>query len=605
MDNEQITEKNICTFCGAENPENAKFCEQCGKRIDGEKPKKSCPVCNLEYESTVKYCNQCGTPLFEEGEKIIKDTPPTYEKPKRKKMTRERKYNIVKSSLILFVSVLLLAFSFLPIVNYEISEINGSPISPPASVDLTAIDHIIFLFDSMEELTEEEMEKDEMTKEAQSLYVSLMYSSLGSYTGLSEDSQEILADLFKLSLRMGFRSDKESVTVTTLYMAVLCLAYMVFTVALFGFALYQFIRVILGKEVSYKLLTTLLCLAPFMILAVIITSTGSIAYIATSMSFSLPALIVSILAGCGLVVDSYIFGKKPFEIVKLVRGSVCAILAAICMCLTLSSAFSTKLMGEFKGSDEDEEAETTLIADNYQAFEMNDIAISEYDETEDRDIRRSIKKIFSKYTKTDIENGKADFEIQELALLIAYRSMGSDMLSFASIYYLGVVVMLICGIIGWLSLCSLCDGEERKKTRLSLFIAALCTSAIYLILNISFVSTCNSMISKVELSEMVSFSISLTPIVSLVMLALMIAVILNFVKQRKAPAMAENILVSEKENEEINKLFDQAAKEEPMDTVEDTTEEEPIESFEDATEEEPIESLEETTVEETKEETQE
>ncbi|MDE7167450.1 MAG: zinc-ribbon domain-containing protein [Clostridia bacterium] len=47
----------ICKKCGAENPENFKFCQSCGSRLDG---KKICTSCGAELDEDAKFCGVCG-----------------------------------------------------------------------------------------------------------------------------------------------------------------------------------------------------------------------------------------------------------------------------------------------------------------------------------------------------------------------------------------------------------------------------------------------------------------------------------------------------------------------------------------------------------------
>jgi class 3 adenylate cyclase len=49
-----------CSFCKFENPENSKFCLECGRKMDF-----ICPQCGEALPSTAKFCNQCGQTLGE------------------------------------------------------------------------------------------------------------------------------------------------------------------------------------------------------------------------------------------------------------------------------------------------------------------------------------------------------------------------------------------------------------------------------------------------------------------------------------------------------------------------------------------------------------
>jgi class 3 adenylate cyclase/tetratricopeptide (TPR) repeat protein/ribosomal protein L40E len=48
----------ICSSCGAENPDGARFCKRCGTRLPS-----GCPSCGALQEPDAAFCGQCGTPL--------------------------------------------------------------------------------------------------------------------------------------------------------------------------------------------------------------------------------------------------------------------------------------------------------------------------------------------------------------------------------------------------------------------------------------------------------------------------------------------------------------------------------------------------------------
>src|SRR5262245_10025374 len=51
-----------CTSCGVENPEGAKFCEECGASFV-----RLCPSCGQQVRPAAKFCPECGTALKTEG----------------------------------------------------------------------------------------------------------------------------------------------------------------------------------------------------------------------------------------------------------------------------------------------------------------------------------------------------------------------------------------------------------------------------------------------------------------------------------------------------------------------------------------------------------
>lgn len=51
----------ICSICGTVNNENAKFCFECGNKLEEQKV---CPQCGRVYKEGVKFCPQCGASLI-------------------------------------------------------------------------------------------------------------------------------------------------------------------------------------------------------------------------------------------------------------------------------------------------------------------------------------------------------------------------------------------------------------------------------------------------------------------------------------------------------------------------------------------------------------
>lgn len=58
----------ICNKCGTENPDNFKFCQNCGYRLDG---KKVCHSCGAEIDGGAKFCGFCGANT-EEAPRLVK-----------------------------------------------------------------------------------------------------------------------------------------------------------------------------------------------------------------------------------------------------------------------------------------------------------------------------------------------------------------------------------------------------------------------------------------------------------------------------------------------------------------------------------------------------
>ena len=114
----------FCIYCGTEISSEARFCHSCGKPI-------SAPAAQECYEPQVTRCAQTRC------ESASVETAPT----------NKSKFNIcsiIKNSILLTISILLFAMSFLPIFSIETDLTEDVSIS----TEISAIDGIVFLFDS-------------------------------------------------------------------------------------------------------------------------------------------------------------------------------------------------------------------------------------------------------------------------------------------------------------------------------------------------------------------------------------------------------------------------------------------------------------------------
>ena len=55
--------KNICSECGYENVETAKFCVECGQNIVNKETENICYTCGMICTEGIKFCPECGQNL--------------------------------------------------------------------------------------------------------------------------------------------------------------------------------------------------------------------------------------------------------------------------------------------------------------------------------------------------------------------------------------------------------------------------------------------------------------------------------------------------------------------------------------------------------------
>lgn len=96
-----------CKNCNAENSNDAKFCNACGKPID-----LTCQNCNTPHERDSKYCSNCGKPLFQNAPQPV-NALKTSSLPLQIKLTLG--FGVAACMLIIYI----LYSSFLADYNYE------------------------------------------------------------------------------------------------------------------------------------------------------------------------------------------------------------------------------------------------------------------------------------------------------------------------------------------------------------------------------------------------------------------------------------------------------------------------------------------------------
>ena len=61
-----ITVEPVCAACGAAISEDAKYCAQCGAKVEPPEAEPTCPSCGTPLEEDAKFCTSCGTKVEEE-----------------------------------------------------------------------------------------------------------------------------------------------------------------------------------------------------------------------------------------------------------------------------------------------------------------------------------------------------------------------------------------------------------------------------------------------------------------------------------------------------------------------------------------------------------
>lgn len=496
MDN--IIEKTkICSECETENSESSVYCKKCGSYL--EKKGLLCEYCGEEIEKDSIFCSSC-------GKKIKKES-------KLKNIQKGKIYTLVKASLITLISALLVIFSFLPFVTYTVDEDLAPYAKDDVTVEISAIDNIMFFFDSFENEKTEELEYEEELyeelEEIQSKMSELEYSYI-----YSEESREkyddLAAEAYKVMLRITLHSNLVDTQPSIILSLVVSIFYIALAFTMLGISIFNLVRVILGKSVCFGKITALIALAPFAILFIHLTQKSG-AY-ETGMGFAAGALVISLIAVALLICEKYIVERKV-NIKKVICSTLCVLFSILVMCLSFSNAFVLALDGEFNGSSKTSEAEVVYKSSFFQELEMNEDAEELlYSESYNTDVVDAIEKIMASYTSGEIERGKAISDTTFLSTLVMYRWVKGTSVVFSSIFYVAALCALFAMLAGYKSVVSILKTERKHTTRTVFSLISLELGVVYLILDIVYVIMSNMMLEKVNIERTAEYSISVIPV---------------------------------------------------------------------------------------------
>ena len=146
----------FCTNCGTMLDNDDRFCAKCGKlqALDFAAAE-SVPGIDLTPTTDSNYITQKTSPAFNQGE-----IPSANESAKAKK--RISVPTLIRNSVLLAVALILFAFSFAPIFKEEIPR-------QDVALEISPIDQIVFLFDSMKMETLDDIEDSRLFDELEML----------------------------------------------------------------------------------------------------------------------------------------------------------------------------------------------------------------------------------------------------------------------------------------------------------------------------------------------------------------------------------------------------------------------------------------------------
>ena len=443
-----------------------------------------CENCGAEISTTAKFCMRCGCKIVLSDVKEplsakAEDADACEKKPVKEKTERKpffapgelRKF--VRSGVAFLLSLVIVAFSFLPILSYKVEWERGET-SDVYSCSYSALDYIVFLVDSFYEYDEEDIAESGLYDEFKNLQEELQDMDLEDEEHLNKDQKRLLRNYSLCYTRLLLRSEETTVSVSVAMAAAFSLLYIVFSLVLFAVATYNLIVCFLRKREAYARLVKMVSFVPF--LTLLVHFAAKIAQISPlvqdakcTMGSGHGMIIVSCAGILLAIVERVVFNYKRISGRRMVVNSISVALAAITVCMIFAPVLSASVTAAFRGKNTLREVTVTLDADSLLAVEMSKEDL--YDKldyigsskSEKREYLEGLSERFSDFSVSEMREGAAD-ESMSSFLGATFLALLGEYATFIIITpYVILIAALFMSVAAQKCLAYLCLGETKSS----------------------------------------------------------------------------------------------------------------------------------------------
>ena len=503
-----MEEKKICSCCGAELREDSIFCFSCGTKVVCEEREAGvCRSCGAELPPKAAFCGFCGTKVFEAEQIEERTERGNGSNPLSGAYVKK----LIKKSVILLTSLLLLIFSFLPLISLKAETDAFDKEDIEVSVDFGTIDSFIFFFDSTKNLEDEDIVDSSLYEKIEELGEEVdEYSSKRKLSNVFSEVAYYFSRLLLQSVLTPF-------SVMYLVSAVLSLLYILLTSSFFAFSLADILFFLFGKEKDF-LARVSVCLLSFVpVFAVVVYAATKFSYfglpssipnmdspLEVSPSATLVLTIVfALIALAAISVERIFFsGTIKVSVGEIIKRTLSSTAATVVLFSVFLPLISFEAKTHFDSSDKRQSASLAFDASYFRNLELTEDTREEIENTDEHAAYNSIQSMcnrISYYTKKEFTNGYATSIISSI-ITSSFVGFGAVSVSglFALIPLISVVTALLAGLVLWQNILAISVGKSPKgwitiPARIFAFLLAIVVLAMLIV----FITVCNHNISEV------------------------------------------------------------------------------------------------------------
>lgn len=542
MNNGGMNNQRYCPACGAPAAGTAVFCIMCGEKLEKDA---FCASCGSELPDGARFCQTCGA----RADAFSENVPKTQAVPIKK--NKQRKYSIltlIRSCLLVLISLVMLTFCFFSVASYDISLMGID-----TKLAMSPVRNITLFIDSFGDYNAENIKDcsaykkiqdtaDELSAEIWYLDSSLIMESIGtedignssleammeegySYAdiimllnagnsgslNLSLKSERLMNKLVYQSVRLSAQSDAVTPTPLGALNALFSLVYIIVCVAFVVISVLNLILLLFGRSVSVcakKMLdrtaSMLLPVAPLMTVLTYFTTVNfvnmegldSIATIKLGLG-TVAVLIAGVVGVIACVTLHIVEFSKSYSCRGIVTHSIALGTALLTLCLVFTPVMTTKVKTVFSGSSAPVTLKTDISSDYFDSLNFSDETYEKYKKqtvSEGKMELNELVSVYKEFSKSQIKNELAkpvDYAI--MTMCIAGLGGGTLFFTglFATIPVFLALAALMAALVAWQSACYLCTGRSMKSVTLPAKILLGLLGAASLALIIVFVCIVN------------------------------------------------------------------------------------------------------------------
>lgn len=294
----------------------------------------------------------------------------------------------IKQVVLLFLGILLLVFSFLPIVSYTYEDkmYGGTEIEGTLKVKISPIQNIVLMFDSFKDDAFENIEDSDLFSEYEDIEEELWEAADNGK--LSSKEEKIFSELLYLNARINLQGERANVKLPFIVGTLISLGYIALTVLLCVYTLLDIISFFKGKENDSKRTLKLLSAIP---IATIINyyATSSAMYrtylfAGADVKFGsgvVLSIIFSIIGLAGWIIYSWLVNGFKFGIKRHGSRVITLVVAFFALMTIFMPLMKMSLTAEFEGRSTETTVKVSYDSGFFGSLDVTDDEKREYRET--------------------------------------------------------------------------------------------------------------------------------------------------------------------------------------------------------------------------------